>query len=183
MSQEKKKLSPTTALAPVPVVMVSSGDIEGKKNIITVAWVGTVCSEPPMVGVGIRPERYSHKLITESGEFVVNIPGLAQLEATDFCGVVSGKEVDKFTRTGLTPVPAEMVKAPLIAECPVNLECRVKQVVGLGSHDLFLGEIVRVHMSGDFEKEGTLNAVAYGLRRYYALGKVLGTYGFAAKKF
>ncbi|BCV25940.1 flavin reductase family protein [Gelria sp. Kuro-4] len=141
----KKQLTPQTLLYPVPVVLVSCGGLAGPKNIVTLAWAGVVNSTPPMVGIGVRPSRYSHELISQTGEFVVNIPRADQLKAVEVCGSTSGRTSDKFAATGLTAVPAQKVKAPLIAECPVNLECRVQQVVKLPSHDLFLAEIVAVH--------------------------------------
>jgi len=143
----KKQLAPQTLLYPVPVVLATSGDLGGRKNIITLAWTGVVNSEPPMVSISVRPARYSHDLIAQTGEFVVNIPKADHLEAVKLCGSASGRTTDKFAATGLSAVPATEVRAPLIAECPVNLECRVKQVISLGSHDLFLGEIVAVHVS------------------------------------
>lgn len=141
----KKQLTPQTLLYPAPVVLVSCGGLAGPKNIVTLAWAGVVNSTPPMVGIGVRPSRYSHELISQTGEFVVNIPRADQLKAVEVCGSTSGRTSDKFAATGLTAVPAQKVKAPLIAECPVNLECRVQQVVKLPSHDLFLAEIVAVH--------------------------------------
>jgi len=141
----KKQLTPQTLLYPVRVVLVSCGGLAGPKNIVTLAWAGVVNSTPPMVGIGVRPSRYSHELISQTGEFVVNIPRADQLKAVEVCGSTSGRTSDKFAATGLTAVPAQKVKAPLIAECPVNLECRVQQVVKLPSHDLFLAEIVAVH--------------------------------------
>jgi flavin reductase (DIM6/NTAB) family NADH-FMN oxidoreductase RutF len=142
----KKMITPQTLLYPVPVVMVSSGT-ETSRNIITVAWAGVVCSDPPMVGIGIRPSRYSHELISQQGEFVVNIPLASQLDAVKVCGGATGRGRDKFRDAGLHAAAASIVKAPLISECPVNLECQVRQVVKLGSHDLFLAEIVAIHAS------------------------------------
>lgn len=180
---KKISQSPGTALSPVPAVMVSCADEMGKPNIITLAWVGTVCSDPPMVGISIRPSRYSHTLVHQTGEFVVNLPSSAQLEAMDYCGVASGREVDKFAVTGLTPIPAELVKAPLIDECPVNMECRVLQTISLGSHDLFLAEILRVHRPVEETMETLTGGVAYGNGRYLSLDKPIGTYGFAKDLF
>ena len=185
MAKTRKK--PSTYLYPVPVVLVTSG-IE-KPNIITLAWVGTVCSDPPMVGIAVRQQRHSHRLIEESGEFVVNIPGEELLEATDRCGNVSGREVDKFAATGLTPEPASEVKTPLIAECHVNMECKVRQKLELGAHDLFLGEVVAVHVDeGVLDEAG--RRVDYGKARpfvltfaeYRGLGEALATYGYSVKR-
>lgn len=143
----KKVLPPQTLLYPVPVALVSCGELGGKKNIITLAWVGVVNSEPPMVGIGVRPSRYSHELISKTREFVVNLPRADQVKAVEVCGSTSGCTSDKFAATGLTAVPGAKVRAPLIAECPVNLECRVQQIVNLPTHDLFLAEIVAVHVA------------------------------------
>ncbi|TET68333.1 MAG: flavin reductase family protein [Candidatus Zixiibacteriota bacterium] len=142
----KREVKPQTILIPLPAVMVSCALPEGRPNIITVAWVGVACSEPPMISIGIRKTRYSHKIISESGEFVINIASEDQLKAVDFCGVVSGKDLDKFKEAGLTPLKAKRVNVPLIKECPINLECSVRYTLELGSHDLFIGEILATHM-------------------------------------
>ena len=185
MAKIKKK--PSTYLYPVPVVLVTCG-VE-KPNIITLAWVGTVCSDPPMVSIAVRQERHSHQLIEETGQFVVNLPGEELLEATDYCGQVSGREVDKFAATGLTPEPASEVTPPLIAECHVNMECLVRQKLELGSHDLFLGEVVAVHVDEKVLEESG-RRVDYSRARpfvltfseYRGLGDALGNYGFSVKK-
>jgi len=178
---------PHTALYPVPAVLVTCVDQAGKPNIITLAWVGTVCSAPPMVGIGVRPSRYSHGLIRDCGEFVVNLPSAAIAEAVDLCGHVSGRDVDKFQAAGLTPLPASQVKPPLIAECPVALECQVRQAIPLGAHTLFLGEILAVQMdeavldsSGSFDM-ALARPFAYVEGEYWTLGERLGTYGFARR--
>jgi flavin reductase (DIM6/NTAB) family NADH-FMN oxidoreductase RutF len=182
---EKK---PETILAPVPVVMVSCEAPGFPKNIITIAWVGTICSGPPMLSISIRPERYSYTIIRESNEFVVNLPNRELLAVTDYCGVVSGREVDKFKTVGLTPVSAKIVKAPLIMEAPVNIECRVKQVVPLGTHDLFIAEVVQTHVKEELlDERGTpdlakMQAICYGNGYYYQSGAQLGQYGFARSK-
>lgn len=178
---------PSTYLYPVPVVLATCGGEQ--PNIITLAWVGTVCSDPPMVGIGVRPERYSHTLIKETGEFVINIPGEDLLEATDRCGHVSGRDVDKFAALGLTPEPASEVKTPLITECPVNMECKVVQRIPLGAHDLFLGEIVAVHVDEavlderrrriDYDKAKPL---VLTFADYRGLGEAIGTYGCSRER-
>ncbi len=178
---------PTTAFLPNPVVLVSVADGKGRGNFLTIAWAGTVCSSPPMVGVAVRPSRYSHRLLTAARDFVVNVPVAAQLEAVDVAGVWSGREHDKFTELGLTAQRASKVAAPLIAECPVNLECVVRHQLGLGSHDLFIGEVVAVHYDEDVvDSRGRLRPRA--LRpitlvegEYWALGERIGLYGAAAK--
>ena len=185
MAKIKKK--PSTYLYPVPVVLVTCG-VE-KPNIVTLAWVGTVCSDPPMVSIAIRQERHSHQLIEETGQFVVNIPGEELLEATDYCGQVSGREVDKFAATGLTPEPASEVKPPLIAECHVSMECKVVDTIPLGAHDLFLGEVVAVHVdeavldeSGRRIDFGKAKPFVLTFGEYRSLGEAIGTYGFSVKK-
>lgn len=181
----KIKKDPYTALFPCPVVLVSCLDSAGNPNIITLAWAGTVCSEPPMVSVSIRPSRYSYGLIKDSKEFVVNIPPSKILAEIDYCGVTSGKEVNKFSETKLTQEKAEKVKAPLIRECPVNLECVLKDTIPLGAHDLFLGEIVQVHVDEavldakghiDFAKA---DPFVYNVGEYWNLNKKIGFYGYS----
>lgn len=182
----RKSLPPTTALFPTPVVLVTCVDEEGKPNIITLAWAGVVNSEPPTIGISVRPERYSHGCIKGMREFVVNLPSEEMVRGVDACGVVSGRETDKFHLTGWKAVPAEKVKAPLIDECPVQMECKVKQVISLGSHDLFLGEVVALHVKEEVQGErGRIDILkalplAYcpGAREYWSLGKPLGHYGF-----
>ncbi len=183
----KKGKRPSTYLYPVPVVLVTCGI--DKPNIITLAWVGTVCSDPPMLGIAVRSERYSHGLIENTGEFVVNIPGEDLLEATDRCGHVSGRDVDKFAAFGLTPEPATEVKTPLIAECPVNMECKVAQKISLGAHDLFLAEVVAVHVDeGVLDDSGRridyskAKPFVLTFAEYRGLGDVLGDYGFSGKR-
>lgn len=183
----KKSKKPSTYLYPVPVILVTCGN--EKPNIITLAWVGTVCSEPPIVGIGVRAARHSHGLIERTGEFVINIPGEDLLEVTDHCGQVSGRDVDKFAAFGLTPAPASVVKAPLIVECHVNMECKVVQKIPLGAHDLFLGEVVAVHIDeGVLDETG--RRVDYGKAKpfvltsaeYRGLGEPMGTYGYSVKQ-
>ncbi|MHB0884416.1 MAG: flavin reductase family protein [Bacillota bacterium] len=184
----RTNLKPSTSLYPQPAVMVSCGDIDGQKNIITLAWAGVACSEPPMVSLGIRPQRFSYDLIKGSGEFVVNLPGTGLLRETDFCGNTSGRTVDKFAALGLTPSRSVKTKAPGIAECPVSLECRVRELIHLGSHDLFVGEVVNISADdqalGDSGKIDLtrISPLAYGGGDYWELGKKLGIYGFSKKK-
>jgi flavin reductase (DIM6/NTAB) family NADH-FMN oxidoreductase RutF len=186
----RQNLPPTTLLFPTPVVLVTSVDKKGKPNIITLAWAGVVNSEPPMIGISIRPGRYSHDCIKGAMEFVVNLPSEKMVRGVDACGVVSGRETDKFSLTGWKAVPAEKVKAPLIDECAVQMECRVKQVIPLGSHDLFLGQIIGLHVKEEVQKEkGGIDIskalpLVYcpGAREYWSLGKPLGHYGFTKGK-
>lgn len=171
----------STALYPVPAVLVSCG-LE-HPNIITLAWVGTLCSDPPAVGIGVRPERFSHHLIEEGGEFVVNVPRADQVGVVDYCGQVSGRDVDKWTACGLTPLAARKIRTPLIAECPVALECRVSHKLSLGVHDLFVGEVLAVQIDEevlnerghiDYEKA---NPLAFGGGTYMQVGRLLGKFG------
>ncbi|HHY44223.1 MAG TPA: flavin reductase family protein [Firmicutes bacterium] len=173
--KSKRVLSPAPLLCPVPVVVVTCGDIDAEKNAITLAWVGVASSEPPCVTIGVRPTRYSFGLIQRYGDFVINVPGADQVEAVKYCGSVSGRNEDKFKGAALTPIPAERVRAPLIKEFPLNLECKVKSRISLGSHDLFIGEIVEVHANSDILTAGEidlakLQAVTYFRGKYYPLG-------------
>ncbi|MEW6290370.1 MAG: flavin reductase family protein [Thermodesulfobacteriota bacterium] len=186
---EKQSWKPGNVLAPLPVVLVSCGGTEQwRPNIITIAWTGSVCSDPPMLSISVRPERHSHEIIAGSGEFAVNVPSAQQARITDWCGMVSGRSVDKFAESGLTPAPALKLQCPIILECPINIECRVRQSLPLGTHTLFLAEVVAVQVTsalldarGKFrlDKAGLL---AYGLGQYFALGPVIGRFGFSVRK-
>ena len=149
----KQLWKPGNMLYPLPVVMVSLADRDGRSNIITLAWVGTVCTNPPMVSISVRPERYSYPILKETGEFVINLTTKELAFATDYCGVKSGRDVDKFKEMGLTPIPASEVKAPMIKESPVNIECKVRQILPLGSHDMFLADVVAVHADEKYMDE------------------------------
>ncbi len=184
-------LSPSAMLNPVPVVLVSCADSKNpeKKNMITLAWAGTVNSEPPMVSISVRKERYSHDLIAESGEFVVNLVDEGMCRAVDYCGVRSGKDVDKAAETGLTYMPAETMKiAPAVSGAPVSLSCRVRQMLELGSHDLFIGEVTGVMVRDDLlDGNGTLHLekaklVAYSHGLYQKLGGVMGFFGWSVAR-
>jgi flavin reductase (DIM6/NTAB) family NADH-FMN oxidoreductase RutF len=181
----KQQWKATTLLNPVPVVMVTSIDGQGKSNIITLAWAGTVNSEPPMLSISVRKERYSHKLIKEKGQFVVNLTTQKLARATDYCGVKSGREVDKFKEMALTPEKASKVDVPLIKESPVNLECYVRNVIELGSHDLFIGEIAAVNVDETLlDKGGKLHLdkaglICYSHGEYWTLNKMLGFFGYS----
>ena len=171
----------STSLYPVPAVLVSCG-LE-MPNIITLAWVGTVCSNPPSVGIGVRPERYSHPLLVESGEFVVNLPSASQVDVVDYCGQVSGRDVDKWAACNLTPAAAGKIRTPYIAECPVALECRVSHHLTLGVHDLFIGEILAVQVDeAVLTAQGKMDyqqaqPLAYAGGYYWRIGELLGRYG------
>ncbi len=173
-------------LAPVPVVLLTCVGRDGSPNILTVSWVSVVCGTPPMVGVAVRTERFSYNRIRETGEFVLNIPSAALLRAVDFCGTVSGETVDKFAQANLTAVPGIKVRPPMIAECPVNLECVVRQTLPLGSHVLFLAEVAAVHADAEVVEDGTivLGRVApltfdpFG-GDYWSLKEVVAHHGFS----
>ena len=162
----KKKFNPATMLAPLPVVMVSSGNME-KSNIITIAWTGVVNSDPPYTYVSIRKERFSHDIVENSGEFVINLVNEDLVKATDFCGVKSGRDVDKFKETGLHKVEGDLVKCPMIEESPINLECKVIEKHEYPSHDMFLAEVVGVHVSDEYILEdGKIDYMKMGLVAY-----------------
>ena len=170
------------------VVMVSLADAEGHPNIITLAWVGTVCTNPPMVSISVRPERYSYPILKETGEFVINLTTKDLTFATDYCGVKSGRDVDKFKEMGLTAIPASVVKAPMIGESPVNIECKVREIKPLGSHDMFLADVVAVHADEKYMDEKhkfhleQAEPIIYSHGTYFACGEQLGTFGYSVKK-
>ena len=181
-----EQLKPGTLLCPVPAVMVSCAGENERPNIITVAWAGTVCSQPPTLSISVRKERYSHHIIQETGDFVVNLVGRNQLKACDYCGVKSGRDVDKFAVCGLTQVSVpEMQFAPAIAESPLYLACKVQHVLELGSHDMFVARIVGMGVSKDIMdatgkidlRKADLTAYSHGI--YYALGDAMGFFGYS----
>ena len=176
-----------TLLAPVPPALVTCGTTE-QPNVFTVAWTGICCTHPPITYISVRPTRYSYEIIKKSGEFAVNLPTAELVRAVDFCGVRSGRDTDKFAVCGLHPVPTEHGSVPVLAEAPVSLVCKVTQVIPLGSHDMFLAEIVGtaadtrfLDSSGklDLRKSGLL---AYAHGEYFALGQQCGTFGFSVRK-
>ena len=175
-------------LYPLPAIMVSLTTKEGNSNIITLAWAGTICTNPPMLSVSIRPERYSYDIIKETGEFVVNLTTKELTYATDYCGVKSGRDVDKFKEMKLTKLASEKIKAVAIAESPVNIECKVREIMELGSHSLFIADVVNVRVDGKLlDEKGRFNLakselIAYSHGRYYELGKELGTFGYSIRK-
>ena len=183
----KLQWKPGTLLAPAPPALVSCGTME-EHNVLTAAWTGIVNSEPPMTYVSIPPQRHSHSIIKEKGEFVINLPTEAIVKATDLCGVKSGRDVDKFALAGLTAEPSNLVAAPGIAECPISLECKVREVTRLGSHDMFLADIVAVDVDPKYvDEKGALHMekaglLAYAHGAYFGLGKQLGTFGFSVRK-
>ena len=184
----KQSWKPGNMLYPLPVVLVSAADEEGNTNVLTVAWAGSVCSDPPMVSVSIRPERYSYRMIKETGEFVINLTTEELAYATDYCGVVSGRDADKFKNMHLTPVKGDVVKAPLIKESPVNIECIVKDIKSLGSHDMFIAQVAAVHVDekymdtkNKFHLEDA-HPIVYSHGIYMSLGKRIGTFGYSVRK-
>ena len=185
----KIPFKPGTMIYPLPAVMVTCGDEPDNWNIITVAWTGTLCSDPPMCYVSIRPSRHSHALISRTGEFVINLTTAALARQTDWCGVRSGRDCNKFREMGLHTEPAQLVKAPLIRESPLCIECRVREVNPLGTHDMFMADVVAVdaeeslidHSTGQFQLNHA-GPLAYSHGRYYALGERLGGFGFSVKK-
>lgn len=185
---KKSIWKPGNMLYPVPAVMVTTVDKDGKDNIITLAWAGTINSDPPMLSISVRKERFSHHMLMETGEFVVNLATEKLTKAMDFCGVRSGRDMDKFAETGLTRMKAEKVAAPLIGESPVCLECKVRQVIELGSHDVFLADIVAVQVDDQYlDEKGKFHLndaklVAYSHGTYFGLGKEIGTFGYSVRK-
>lgn len=186
MSKECWK--PGNMVYPLPAVMVSCAE-EGKPdNIITVAWTGTICTNPPMAYISVRPERHSYQMIKNSGEFVINLTNRKLVRATDYCGVRSGREVDKFQETGLTKEPAKVVGAPLIKESPVNIECKVREIKELGSHHMFIADVVNVNVDTAYLDEtgkfhlNQSELIGYSHGEYYSLGEKLGTFGYSVRK-
>ena len=175
-------------LYPLPVVMVSCQRKDERPNIITVAWAGTICSDPVMVSISVRKERFSHGIIAETGEFVINLVTQDLVYATDYCGVKSGRDVDKFKKMNLTPVAINGVNAKAIGESPLSLACRVKEIKELGSHDMFIAEVVGVMVDDKYMRDDgkfELNSsklVAYSHGEYFGLGKKLGKFGYSVKK-
>ena len=183
----KKQWDPGTLLAPVPPVMVTCA-LGEEKNVLTIAWTGIINSQPPKTYLSIRPSRHSYRMIRESGEFAINLTNTSLVRAADWCGIHTGAKVDKFERCRLTPEPASEVSSPLIAECPIALECRVTDVLPLGSHDLFLADIVAVDVNDSLlDDDGKLrieraDLIAYAHGDYYELGRRLGKFGFSVAK-
>lgn len=173
---------------PLPAVMVTCSDGKGKDNIITVAWTGTICTNPAMAYISVRPERYSYDIIKSTGEFAINLTTKDLVYATDFCGVRSGRDIDKFKKMKLTKETAKHINVPLIKESPVNIECRVKEIVELGSHHMFVSEVLVVHADNKYmDKKGKFdlsrsNPIVYSHGEYYNLGEKIGKFGYSVKK-
>ena len=184
---KKVTWKPAALLSPVPVVLVSCGTLD-KPNAITVAWTGIINTNPAMMYVSIRPERHSHKLISESGEFVINLVTSSLVRKTDQCGVYTGAKIDKFKKFSLTPKTSSALHAPIIEECPINIECKVEKIIPLGTHDMFLAKVVAINVDENLiDEKGTLQMkkaklVAYSHGDYLELGKKIGSFGYSVKK-
>ena len=185
---ERESFKPGNMVYPVPAVLVSVADKAGHTNLFTVAWTGTICTNPPMAYISVRPERYSYHMIKESGEFVINLTTKSMAHATDFCGVRSGRDLDKWKETGLTRMDSLKVKAPSIQESPVNIECKVTEVKELGSHHMFLAEVVAVQVDRSYMDEknrfhlSAAQPLVYSHGEYYELGEKLGKFGYSVQK-
>lgn len=188
MESQKQHWKAGNMLYPIPAVLVSCQRPGEKPNAITVAWTGTVCTNPPMVYISLRPERYSYDIIRETGEFVINLTTEKMAKAVDYCGVRSGREVDKFREMQFTPEPSQIVKAPGILQCPVNIECRVVSVQELGSHHMFLAKVLQVNVEETLlEENGRLDLQRAGLLHYshgeyFSQGSKLGSFGYSVRK-
>lgn len=185
----KTTWKPGTLIYPLPAVLVSAGDSPENYNLLTIAWTGTVCTNPPMCYISVRPERHSYKLIKRTGEFVINLTTESLARATDWCGVKSGRDHNKFREMGLTPLPGVEVKAPVVAESPLSIECRVKEIIPLGSHDMFLAEVVAIQAddryidpeSGKFSLD-LARPIVYSHGEYFKLGGLIGHFGWSVRK-
>lgn len=184
----KVDFKPGNMLYPLPVIMVSVADRQGRSNIITLAWTGTINSDPPMVSISVRKERFSYNILKDTGEFCVNLTTRELTKATDYCGVRSGRDVDKWKEAGLTPEPCSVIKAPMIKESPVNIECQVIKSEDLGTHTIFYGKVVSVHVDDKYmDEKGTFHfeesdPIAYSHGKYYSLGECLGKFGYSVQK-
>lgn len=185
----KQSWKPGTMIYPLPAVLISCGENEQEYNLFTVAWTGTVCTNPPMCYISVRPERHSYEIIKRTGEFVINLTTASLARATDWCGVRSGRDYDKFSEMGLTAEAAAVVKAPIVAESPVSIECRVKQIVPLGSHDMFIADVVNVLVDEEYINPETgklelerADMIAYSHGEYFRLGKAIGHFGWSVRK-
>jgi len=184
----KVPFKPGNMLYPLPVVLVSVADKAGNDNVLTIAWAGTICSDPAMVSISVRKERHSYPMIVETGEFVINLTTKDLAYATDFCGVKSGRDVDKFKEMNLTKLPGTQVKAPLIKESPVNIECKVTETIELGSHVMFLAKVVAVSVDDAYMDEKNsfhlqkADPIVYSHGEYYTLDEMIGTFGYSVRK-
>jgi len=189
LEKMKQDWKPGTMIYPLPAVMISCGSKPEEYNILTVSWVGTICSNPPMCYISVRPERHSYEIIKRNMEFVINLSTEKLAYATDWCGVRSGKNFNKFQEMKLTPGKASMIEAPIIEESPLNIECRVKEIISLGSHDMFIAEVLNVKADEQFMDAETgkfdlqqAGLLAYVHGNYYGLGKSIGKFGWSVQK-
>ena len=185
----KQSWKPGTMIYPLPAVLVSVGETEQEYNLFTVAWTGTVCTNPPMCYISVRPERHSYEILKRTGEFVINLTTARLARATDWCGVRSGRDYDKFSEMGLTPVAAAQVKAPVVEQSPVSIECRVRQIIPLGSHDMFIADVVNVLVDEEYidKESGKLDLqraelITYSHGEYFRLGDVIDHFGWSVRK-
>ena len=185
----KQHWKPGNMVYPLPAALISCGDINGKMNLLTVSWLGTLCTYPPMCYISVRPERYSYEMIKQTGEFVINLTTADMAKATDWCGVKSGRDHDKFKESGLTALPATIVKCPIVAESPISIECKVTEIKPLGSHDMFIAEVLNIIADDryiDPETEAfnlaASGIMAYSHGTYYPLGKRIGKFGWSVMK-
>jgi flavin reductase (DIM6/NTAB) family NADH-FMN oxidoreductase RutF len=185
----KQSWKPGTMIYPLPAVLVSCGESEQEYNLFTVAWTGTVCTNPPMCYISVRPERHSYDIIKRTGEFVINLTTASLARATDWCGVRSGRDYDKFSEMSLTAEPAAVVSAPVVGESPVSIECRVRQVIELGSHDMFLADVVNVLVDEQYINPETgkleldrAEIITYSHGEYFRLGEMIGHFGWSVRK-
>ncbi|WP_074017313.1 flavin reductase family protein [Fusobacterium massiliense] len=186
---KKRYLKGSVILNPVPVVLITCRNLEGKENIFTVAWIGTVCSKPPMLSISIRPERLSYDYIKETMEFTVNIPNRKLTKITDFCGVRSGRQINKIEEMNLTMVKGSEIETSFIEECPISIECKVKEIIKLGSHDMFIAEVLCSHINEDlFDEKDKIDLtkadlIAYSHGEYFSVDKnPLGKFGYSVMK-
>ena len=185
----KSDFKPGNMVYPVPAVLVSVGDRDGHTNLLTIAWTGTICTDPPMAYISVRPSRYSYEMIRSSGEFVINLTTEKLIRAADFCGVRSGRDTDKWKECSLTAAPAKSLQyAPILADSPVNIECKVENTLELGSHDMFIARVTAIQVDSaymDDKGRFDLNAaglIAYSHGEYMTLGEKLGTFGYSVRK-
>lgn len=186
---EKKIFKGSVVLNPIPVVLVTCKNLEGKENVFTVAWTGTICSRPPMLSISIRPERLSYDYIKQTKEFIINLPTVKQTKATDYCGVKSGRTNDKIKEMGFTMIKGENVECSYIAECPVNIECRVKDIISLGSHDMFIADVLSSHINDDLIDDKNkihfewADLIAYSHGEYFPIPRTaIGKFGYSVAK-
>lgn len=185
----KQNWKPGNMIYPLPAALISCGSTPDEYNLMTVSWLGTICSDPPMCYISVRPERKSHDIIKKNGEFVINLTTVELAEVTDWCGVKSGRDMDKFKESGLTPFPGTVVNCPIVEEAPVSIECRVKEIIPLGTHDMFIADVVNVVADGRYidTESGAFDLASSGLLayshgNYYALGEKVGKFGWSVMK-